>query len=343
MFGIELTDYDKKIYCEYLADFLPEVIIDTHTHIWKENFVKSDEVRGCVTWTNRVASECTLENLIFIYNQLFRGKTVKSVLMGNPMTDLTQTNTYVAECSKKSGMPAMLCTSYNTSPEEIRRAITSGDFIGIKPYLNNSPEYIPPDEIRIFDFLPHEHLKIADELNIPVMLHISRPKRLKDPVNIAQMMEIDERYPNAKIIVAHIGRAYIEDDIGSAFETLRKSKNLLFDFSANTLDKAMIECIEAVGVKRVMFGSDMPITKMRMYRISEGGIYKNVVPRRLYGDVSGDKNMKESDEPNITFFIYEQLMAFRRAAEYLRLTKNDIADIFYGNAAESFKTNTIDA
>jgi len=336
MFEIVTTLYDKIIYDRYLSDFLPDHMIDMHVHIWKEDFVKNPEARGCVTWPNRVASECTLENLLYTYEMLFPGKTVTPVLMGQPAADLDKTNGYVAECGEKSGLPAMFCTSYDTPSEEIRKALTLGGFIGIKPYLNNSPEYIPPNEIRIFDFLPREHLKIADELGKVIILHIARPGRLKDPVNIAQMMEIDERYPNAKIIIAHIGRAYIEEDMGNAFEILKKSKNLLFDFSANTLDKAIIKCIEAVGTKRLMFGSDMPITKMRMYRIAEDGIYKNVVPRGLYGDVSDDKNMKESDEKEITFFIYEQLMAFRRAAEYLSLTKKEIFDILYGNAAELF-------
>jgi len=273
---------------------------------------------------------------MYTYGQLFPGKTVTPILMGQPTANLNETNAYTAECGNKSGLPRMFCTSYDTPAEKIREALTSGGFLGIKPYLSNSPEYIPPNEIRIFDFLPHEHLKIANELSKIIILHISRPGRLKDPVNIAQMMEIDGRYPNAKIIIAHVGRAYVKEDIGNAFETLRKSKNLLFDFSANTLDETMVKCIEAVGVKRVMFGSDMPITKMRMYRISEDGIYKNVVPRGLYGNVSGDKNMKETDEKNITVFMYEELLAFRRVAERFHMTKNDISDIFYGNAAELF-------
>ena len=336
MYNIEITPYDTKIYNEYLFSFLPEFIIDTHIHIWKENFMKSTEAKGCVTWPNRVASECTPENLIYTYEKLFPGKTVKALLMGNPTASLNESNAYALESGKKYGLPVMFCTSFNNTADEIYKALTLGGYAGIKPYLSNSPDYIPPNEIRIFDFLPHEHLKVVNELGKPVILHISRPGRLKDSVNIAQLMEIDELYPNVKIIAAHVGRAYTEEDIGEAFETLKKSKNLMFDFSANTLDKAITMCIEAVGAKRIMFGSDMPITKMRMYRISEDGIYKNVVPRGLYGDVSDDKNMKETDEKDITFFIYEELMAFRRAAEFLNLTKNEISDIMYGNASKLF-------
>ena len=85
-----------------------------------------------------------------------------------------------------------------------------------------------------------------------------------------------------------------------------------------------------------MFGSDMPITKMRMYRIVEDGHYINVVPRGLYGDVSYDRNMRETDETKITTFMYEELLAFKRAAEELHLTKDEIQGILGGNGAKLF-------
>jgi predicted TIM-barrel fold metal-dependent hydrolase len=98
----------------------------------------------------------------------------------------------------------------------------------------------------------------------------------------------------------------------------------------------MEKLIDAVGPKRVLYGPDMPYTKMRMYRINEGGKYINVVPCGLYGDVSGDKQMRETDESHITLFISEELLAFRRAAEKLGLTKEDVSDMMYGNAARYF-------
>ena len=33
---IEITDYDRRVYEEKLADFLPERFIDCHTHIWQK-------------------------------------------------------------------------------------------------------------------------------------------------------------------------------------------------------------------------------------------------------------------------------------------------------------------
>ena len=164
------------------------------------------------------------------------------------------------------------------------------------------------------------------------MLHIPRPKRLRDGLNLAQIMEIEEKYPNVKLVVAHIGRAYAKEDIGDAFEILKNTKNLVFDFTANVCDDAIKACLEAVGPKRLLFGSDLPIAFMRMYRIVENGEYYNIIPRGLYGDVSQEPRMRETDESDITFMIYEQILALKRVAADLKLTDSNIEDIMFLNA-----------
>ncbi len=340
MFGVNVTDYDKKVWEEELEGFLPDNMIDAHVHLWTDGMeragTKEETRKGMVDWTKMVAPDCTIEDLLHSYTQMFPGKTVRPVLMGWPSCDLPKTNKYAIESGKRFGFPVFYCTNWDTTGDEIRRAVTEQGFCGIKPYLNNSPAYIPAGEVRIFDFLTPEHMEVANELGCIVMLHIPRSKRLRDPVNLAQMLEINEKYPNAKVIIAHVGRAYAEEDFGDAFEVLKHADNLYYDFTANTLDLAMEKVIEMAGPKRVLFGSDMPITKMRMYRIVENGSYINVVPRGLYGDVSYDPHMRETDETDITTFMYEELLAFKRAAAKLGLSKDDVADVLCNNAARLF-------
>lgn len=337
MFGVNVTDYDKKVYEEELKDFLPGRIVDCHVHLYREWMQREslEDRKGCVKWPHMVAPELTPEDMEQSFLQMFPGKEVKAVVMGMPTCKLDEVNDYTLDCAKSRNLPALFCTNYDTTVEEIRAAMDAG-FVGIKPYLNNSPAYIPANEVRIFDFCTHEHLELMNELGGIVMLHIPRKLRLKDPVNLAQMLEIDKKYPNAKVIIAHVGRAYVEEDFGDAFEVLKDAKNLYYDFTANTLDLAMEKVIEMAGTKRVMFGSDMPITKMRMYRVCEDGHYVNVIPRGLYGDVSDDPNMRETDETDITTFMYEELRAFKRCAEKLGLTKEDVADIMCNNASRLF-------
>ena len=338
MFGVNVTDYDRKVWEEELCDFLPDNIVDAHVHIYKVEMQKEnpDERKGCVNWPHMVAPDLTIEDMKESFSQMFPGKNVKQVIMGMPTCRLNEVNEFVLGEAKKENLPALFCTNWDNTKDEIRAAMKMG-FVGIKPYQNNVAPWLPAKEVRIFDMLPHEHMEVMDELGGIVMLHIPRSLRLRDPVNLAQMMEIEEKYPNAKVIIAHIGRAYVPSDIGDAFEVLKNTKNMLFDFTANTLTLAMTKCIETVGPKRIMFGSDMPITKMRMYRVCEPDKYVNVVPRGAYGDVSGDPNMRETDDySQMTTFMYEELRAFKRCAEELGLSKKDVYDIMCGNAAELF-------
>ncbi len=331
MFGVDMTDYDRKVYSEQLSEFLPDKMIDMHTHIWEPGTRKFKQ-KGCVGWTQIVAPDQTYENLIESYKQLFPDKKVGQILMGSPSCPLDVVNKYVLDCIHKHGCHAYYCTNWDSTPEEIQAALDAG-FIGIKPYQNNSPKYIPSKELRIFDFLTHEQLEYMDSIGGIVVLHIPRSLRLRDPINLHQMMEIDKRYPNAKVVIAHLGRAYVEQDLGDAFEILSQSKNLMFDFSANVYDKAMEQCINAVGVDRLMFGTDLPFVKMRMYRINDNGMYINMVPRGLYGDLSDEPNMRETDETDITLFVYEELLAMKRTAEKLKLSRDDIEKLFYKNAS----------
>jgi hypothetical protein len=89
------------------------------------------------------------------------------------------------------------------------------------------------------------------------------------------------------------------------------------------------------GPKHVMFGTDMPILRMRCRRIEENGTYINLIPPGLYGDPEQDPHLREvsaQEAEKITFFAYEELLALKRAAETLNLSKADIEDILCNNA-----------
>ena len=139
------------------------------------------------------------------------------------------------------------------------------------------------------------------------------------------------------IITTSEGIVMIDTGCPDAFETLKHSKNMMFDFCANTLPEATEKCIEAVGPQRLLFGTDMPIAKMRMYRIVENGYYVNVVPKGFYGDLTGAAHMREvEDYSQITNFTYEVIRGFKKTAEKLSLSKKDIEDVFFNNAAKLY-------
>jgi hypothetical protein len=335
----EVKDVDRKIYREKLQDFLPDRIIDVHTHVWKAEHQKigADAFSRVVSWPSRVANDNPVEDLVEGYRLLFPGKTVTPLMFASvyDADSMPRMNAYVSECAAAKKFPALIYAHPTWTGTDLEEKIKAGKFLGAKVYLNLSPSYIPMREIRIFDFLPPHQLDVLNSNGCVIMLHIPRDGRLRDPVNIAQMLEIEKNWPRARVIIAHVGRAYCDEDMGDAFQELSVTKNMVFDFSANTNDRVFEAALRAFGPGRCLFGSDMPITRMRMRRICEGGRYLNVVPRGLYGDVSGDMNMREAslpDSDSISFFMYEEVAAIRRAVERIGLGKSDVESIFLKNA-----------
>ena len=177
------------------------------------------------TWPSRVAKDNSVEDLIRTYELMFPDKQVTpNIWRPKVEFDIELSNEYVKSSAKKYGFPSLLLTLPEWNGTELEEKIIRGGFLGSKVYLNYAKPYIPQNEIRIFDFLPIHQLEILNKHGWVVMLHIPRNGRLKDPVNLAQLLEIEYNYPNVKLIVAHVGRAYCPEDVGNAFEVLSNTK-----------------------------------------------------------------------------------------------------------------------
>lgn len=337
----EIKDVDRRYFQDHLKDFLPEKIIDIHTHVYDKKIAGTgvSKDKRLVSWTSLVAEDNPVKDLMDSYRLMFPGKKVTPCIFPwvEPVEKIEELNQYTHESAASKKLPALLLAHPQWPAEKLEQKLIEGGYVGIKVYLSFAPSYLPGDEVRIFDFLTPQHLAVLDKLGLMVMLHIPRSGRLKDPVNLAQILEIEQNYPNLKVVLAHVGRAYCREDVGNAFEVLGKTERLVFDFSANTNSWVFARALESVGSKRMLFGSDLPITRMRMRRICEKGTYINLVPRGLYGNVSGDKNMRELESREgdaLSFFLYEEIKAMKEAVEELGLVRSDIENLFYGNAAE---------
>lgn len=342
---LEVKPYDREYYEEYLKPFLPERFIDCHAHIWLKEFHREGGLReGSQNWPRLVAAENSIEDLNETNRLLFPNKKVISAVYGDPVItiDRERNNRYVAEKAREFGFPALYLSHPDQSAEELERSVLADPvFKGIKVYLQFSPSYIPADEIRIYDFLPKEHLALADRHGWVVQLHIARPGRLGDPVNYCQLLEIEQNYPNLQLLVAHLGRAYADEDVGNALEYLKNTEKTVWDFTANTNERVMEQVLSRFGPERFIYGTDFPIFRMRARRTVENGVYINEVPEGEFPreSIAGDAHMREIPYPEadrITFFIYEEINACRNACRRLGLGRDDVEKIFFKNSAGIF-------
>ena len=342
---LDVKPYDKQYYEEILKPFLPEKFIDCHTHVWLMEHDPHKTLRsGTQNWPGLVAKENSIEDLNETNRLLFPDNKVISVLYGDCAVSIDRkaVNSYVAEKAIDNGYPALYLCHPDTPAEELERIILENPvFKGIKVYLQFAPAYLPADEIRIYDFLTKEHLAVCDKHGWVVQLHIARPKRLADPVNYIQLLEIEQNYPNLQLIVAHLGRAYANEDIGDALDYLKNTEKTVWDFTANTNDWVMEQVLQRFGSDRFIYGSDFPIFRMKSRRTVENGVYINEIPQGQfpYEAIKGDSHMREIPFPEaerITFFIYEEMNACRLACQRMGLGKRDVEKIFFSNSARIF-------
>ena len=162
-----VTDVDKRVYEEQLKDFLPDKMIDIHTHIWRlsDHKLNPDAVkkRRAVKWPALVAADNSVEDLIETYRLMFPGKDVTPLLFAGGTDDSENLdyvkirNNYVQESAQRTGFPSLYFSSPKQSAEEIEKEVTQGGFLGLKSYLTFSESYFTrgrDKDIRLFPEAP---------------------------------------------------------------------------------------------------------------------------------------------------------------------------------------------
>ena len=85
----EVKPYDREVYEKELKDFLPQKILDVHTHVYLKEFfppkpLAPGEVKRTVTWPSLVAADDSIEDLQETYRLMLPGsrgeRSVKRLL-----------------------------------------------------------------------------------------------------------------------------------------------------------------------------------------------------------------------------------------------------------------------
>jgi predicted TIM-barrel fold metal-dependent hydrolase len=140
--------------------------------------------------------------------------------------------------------------------EEMDKSISLG-LVGIKLGAN----------YQRFDPLSREALALyarAEKLSLPILFHTGASPVREAPLQYAHPLVTDEvaiRFPDLKIVMAHIGHPWVRD----AIVTIRKHPNVYADVSAIYTRpwmtyEAMLMATEWGVMHKLLFGSDFPIT-----------------------------------------------------------------------------------
>ena len=321
---IKYTEYDLEA-AKKLDDFLPDKIFDAHMHISMYPF-------------------CGMKQFGFTdYKKdmfpLFSNRYLRCVALATPTNELKSPeghlntiNFFSEQLGANPDCVGSLLVKPEESYEEILSHIANPKIVGLKCYHTYAKRESTSDA-DVHEYLSDTALEIADKYKMTVTIHLVKDRALSDPANMREIKEIAQRYPNAKIVLAHAARSFASWTAIESVSELIPYENVFFDFSAICESPAIIRILKKIGISRCMWGSDYNVSTLLGKAISLGeGFY--------WIDEEDIERIKQKSIIRPRHIIVENLMAIREAGIICDLSASDVENLFYNNACKVFSKTT---
>jgi predicted TIM-barrel fold metal-dependent hydrolase len=326
------TDFDASIWLQELEDFVPESVVDAHTHIWNERFAGSHVDPNFV-----LRMEVSLDDLHTWSRRLLPGRNLGYVVLPSPMVGIDYsghndwTASQVAEyptCHQgfpvASGTPLLLEAAMlvypGLTPVEVAAHHEHWGVRILKPYRVFAAD---PSEARIADYLPLPIMEVADRFKMAVVLHLSKRNGPADEDNIRDLERYSHEFPHITWILAHCARAFNAVHLERVIQRYAAIESVYVDTSAVNDTYTHYLLFKHFDRQRILFGSD---------DIAAGGYRGKYITFGNGWKAFHQEDPLEHCDARCTFVIYEQLRCQRQAAAMAGLTRSEIEAIFAGNA-----------
>lgn len=317
-----------------LKDWLPPAIFDAHTHT-AQTEAGYKIINDLTTTPAETFNSFDWPLHCRMIEAIFPNREYTAAAFGFPhLSDWEKNNNYISRLARQDSRiaPVFLATS-TTDPKYIRDGL-SHEFTGLKMYPTAKQKKTPT---RIVEIFPENVLEIVNQLAKPIIIHL--PNGLL--ANSEELATLAKDYPQARFIIAHMGVVYCyEPAFKEALEIVKDQPNVFFDTAMVSDSQVIAQALEAVGPKRILFGSDAPFSYFRGgYTINPAG------RRRLYSQlkfnwVHDDDFQGYRDRINGLKLIHLNIiLAIKQALEVLapKSQSEAKADIFYRNGQMLFQ------
>lgn len=318
----ELNDNDRKLLHHAIDGFVPSKVFDAHTHLFhSRHFAEGkrpvflDEDRGYGLADFQAAMQLWMPS-----------REVEGLFFGYPSAgnDRVGENAWVqSQIDVNTNSRALVLTAPTDDPAEVRRLMSTGVFVGIKPYrlYANVPD---TKEAEIESFAPEWMWEVCHDHDGLMMLHIMLSDGITDPRNIEAIRRLCRQYPRCRLILAHVARSFNYRHAREGLHHLIDLENVVVDASAVTQAGAFRAAIEILGPKRLLWGSDYMVSELRGSCITQGDGFTWIHP-----DLGTDKLTIFGQYTTVGI---ESLLCLREACEDTGMTQGDLEDIFRENA-----------
>lgn len=332
----DAQETDQKFFDREVRGFLPSKIFDAHVHFFDASCLLPDAAFPASHPYSKFGGTFGPSHYREWAQDALPGVEIYANHFGHPgfESDRDASAAYAGKISDNRKRFGMALVAPEDSADSVRQRVEQNQLVGLKPY----PNFVtgkPVAEVTIHEMLPAAHMAVADELGLAVMLHIPRPGRLADPVNQTQMVELCQRYPNARIIFAHVGRAYYLSNAVGFMDGISACPNAWIDTSMVNHEGVLEYAFNNFPRDRILFGSDAPFALIRGKSVEVNDQYAYLVGEDY---AMGSTIFDANETVSFTTFYYEQLRGIKLAAERAGLSGREIEDIFFNNASRLFGT-----
>lgn len=294
-----------------LADYLPERLFDAHLHITESSDFSryADALRA----------------------ELPQLRQIRAMLI--PMPDRTMhlpgsnTREQANRLVKKQldacpGTVGQIFVMPGDSCDDIFAMADHPAIRGLKCYFYSADRPNP----AIAQYLPESAWQVANEKRMAITLHLAQPDSLSAADDLAYIKTMLRRYPDAKLILAHCGRAFAAWTCREPVKQLQGYENLYYDLSAICEPAPIYYCLKYAGSGHVLWGSDYPISAFRGRAVSVGSGFAWLEEAAIQGC--------HPSAPPMTV-LQENLLAVCTAMDMLELSCSDVEGVFYRNMEDS--------
>lgn len=333
--NVDIRATDRQVYERELKGFLPPKIFDAHVHVFDRTCIVPGYQCPPRSVLAKFGGVFTIEQCRAWAQALLPEQEFHLNSFGMPSYDydLDASAAYSGRIADNQRSFAMALVSPRDSRAAVIERVTANRLIGYKPYLDFVAGQ-PKADITIQDMLPAGQMEAADERGLAIMLHIPRPGRLADPVNQAQMVALCRRYSRAKIIFAHIGRAYYLHGIMGLLDGIAACPNAYIDTAMVNHEGVLEYAFRNFPRERILFGSDAPIACLHGKSVEINNHYAYLMAEDY--DI-GTAIHDARHAVTFTTFYYEQLRGIQLAANRAGLTRREIEGLFFDNASRLFR------
>jgi glutamate-1-semialdehyde 2,1-aminomutase len=243
--------------------------------------------------------------------------------------DSAGANAYLAgEVAGRANVRGQMMIEPWMTAEYVAETVQSHGFAGLKCYHLFAPRE-NTFEAAVEEYLPEAHVQVAHELELTITLHMVRARAMADPVNQEAIARLARKYPKSKWILAHAARGFNPHHTIEGIESLRGIENIWCDTSAVTEAGAFEAIVRTMGLSRLLYGSDFPVSHLRGRCVAIGDTFlwlteDNTQFQALHGGVRP------------LLILMESLRALKLACWNLRLSDAEVERVFWQNAAELY-------